>query len=630
MIGRLVVASLLVCGAAAPASIAAAGPPEHASPAVPSSAPTERVIVVLDDGVDAAGFARTERSEHGASVSFVYDRVLNGFSATVPAGRVAALRNDPRVAYVEADLTVSIDGQVTPTGVKRIFADAPTSSVGINGIDDRRVDVDVAVLDTGIDREHPDLNVVSGVTCLSSMWEELFGIPATCVNDGGDDDHYHGTHVAGTIGALDNGIGVVGVAPGARLHSVKVLDSRGSGYVSGIVAGIEWIVKRGDIEVANMSLGGAGLSTAYQQALSAAKQSGVAFAVAAGNDSADASGYSPAAYGAASYGRLVLTVSALADFNGAPGGGGAATCRSDVDDTFANFSNYGSAVGMIAPGVCILSTYPIEQGSYATISGTSMATPHVAGGLALLASNAPNGPTTGTGAVDGLFDALIAKGNSGWDNADDRDSIKEPLLDVGALTPKFIAGPGDGGGGEPTDSTKPTVSITAPASGTSFDEGTPITFTGTASDDTDTGVSDASIVWTLQGAASPFGTGATVTTSALPAGSHTVLASATDTSGNTGTASIQITINPVVEPPPSTIELSARVKKGRTGSTVELSWTGASGPVAVTRDGAILDTVSTSNYSDFVGKPRRGTSFMYAVCPTPMGSECSNLVIVSF
>jgi hypothetical protein len=621
MIGRPAIVSLLLCGAAVPSSIAAAGPPEHASPVS-----TERVIVVLDDGVDAAGFARAERSEHGASLLFVYDRVLNGFAATVPAGRVVALRSDPRVAYVEADLAVSIDEQTTPTGVERIFADAPTSSVGIDGVDDRRVDVDVAVLDTGIDRQHPDLNVVSGLTCLSSMWEELFGIPPTCVNDGGDDDHYHGTHVAGTIGALDNGIGVVGVAPGARLHSVKVLDSRGSGYVSGIVAGIDWIVKRGDIEVANMSLGGAGLSTAYQQALSAAKQAGVAFAVAAGNDGADASGYSPAAYGAASYGRLVLTVSALADFNGAPGGGGAATCRSDVDDTFANFSNYGSAVGMIAPGVCILSTYPIEQGSYGTISGTSMATPHVAGGLALLASNAPNGPTTGASAVDGLFDALIAKGNSGWNNTDDGDNFKEPLLDVGALTPKFVAGPG----GDPTDTTKPTVSIDAPTSGSSFDEGAAITFTGTASDDTDTGVSGASIVWTLQGAASPFGTGSTVTTSTLPAGTHTVIASATDTSGNTGTASIQITINPVVEPPPSTIELSARVKKSRSGSTVELSWTGASGAVAVTRDGWILATVSASNYADFVGKPRRGTNYMYVVCPTSSGSECSNVVIVSF
>ena len=95
-----------------------------------------------------------------------------------------------------------------------------------------------------------------------------------------------------------------------------------------------------------MSLGGAGLSTAYQQALAAAKQAGVAFAVAAGNDGADSSGYSPAAYGAESYGRLVLTVSALADFDGAPGGSAEATCRSDEDDTFANFSNHGTAVGM--------------------------------------------------------------------------------------------------------------------------------------------------------------------------------------------------------------------------------------------------------------------------------------------
>ena len=214
MFGRLVVASLLLGAAAVPASIAAADPPNHAA----SKASNARVIVVLDEGVDAASFARAERSQHGASVSFVYDEALNGFAATIPAGRVVALRRDPRVSYVEADLPVSIDEQTTPTGVQRIFGDTPSST--IDGVDDFRVDVDVAVLDTGIDREHPDLNVVRGVTCLSSMWEAVFGIPATCVNDGGDDDHYHGTHVAGTIAALDNGTGVVGVAPGARLHSV--------------------------------------------------------------------------------------------------------------------------------------------------------------------------------------------------------------------------------------------------------------------------------------------------------------------------------------------------------------------------------------------------------------------------
>jgi subtilisin len=626
---RFVAAVLTTLGLAVPTAMVAAQGPVGPM--------RERVIVVLEPGVDARGFAATERSKHGAELSFVYQVALNGFAATVPAGRVEALRHDPRVAYVEPDLAVSVDAQSTPTGVRRIFTDA-NSDIGIDGIDDQRVDVDVAVLDTGIDGDHPDLNVVDGVTCLSSIWEELFGIPATCVADGGDDDHYHGTHVAGTIGALDNGIGVVGVAPGARLHSVKVLDSRGSGYVSGIVAGIDWIVDRGDIEVANMSLGGAGLSTAYQQALAAAKQSGVAFAVAAGNDGADASGYSPAAYGAASYGRLVLTVSALADFDGAPGGTGSATCRSDQDDTFANFSNFGNAVGIIAPGVCILSTYPLEQGGYGTISGTSMATPHVAGGLALLASNSPIGPTSDASSVDALFDTLIGLGNSGWNAVDDGDALKEPLLDVSAITPTLVAGSGgggDGGGGgsDGGDVTAPSVTIIEPGPGATFPEGDAITFAGDASDDADPTVSADDLVWTIDG--TEIATGAS-TTATLGVGTHAVVASATDASGNTGTATIDVTVEADPGTPPAgDIELSVAVTKERGRNyTVNLSWTSASGDVDIWRDfDRIAAGYSGSSYDDAVAKPRGGTYYLYMVCPAGADwgtSACSNEVIVAF
>jgi subtilisin len=137
-----------------------------------------------------------------------------------------------------------------------------------------------------------------------------------------------------------------------------------------------------------MSLGGSGYNQAEYDAIQGAVNKGVAFAVAAGNSDADAKNYSPAAF------NNVLTVSALADFNGAPGGGAAPTCRNDQDDTLADFSNWGSAVDIAAPGVCILSTYPLEKGEYGTISGTSMASPHVAGALALLAS--ANNPANAT------------------------------------------------------------------------------------------------------------------------------------------------------------------------------------------------------------------------------------------
>jgi subtilisin family serine protease len=212
--------------------------------------------------------------------------------------------------------------------------------------------------------------------------------------------------VAGTVAALDNGNGVVGVAPGARLYAVKVLNSQGSGYTSWIVAGIDWVTARAStIEVANMSLGGTGYSAAEYNAIQGAVNAGVAFAVAAGNSDADASGFSPGGF------DNVLSVSALADFDGAPGGNGSSTCRSDVDDTLADFSNWGSPVDIAAPGVCILSTYPLEKGSYGTISGTSMASPHVAGALALLASS--SNPANATD-VAALYATIRTTGNYSW------------------------------------------------------------------------------------------------------------------------------------------------------------------------------------------------------------------------
>jgi subtilisin len=336
---------------------------------------TDSYIIVFKDDVNPQVEVPSVAKAYGLQTGFIYEHALKGMSAVVPAGRLAALQKDPRVAYVVADMERSISAQTIPTGIKRIFADS-NSAIDIDGADDYRVDVDVAVIDTGIDLQHPDLNIAGGMTCTSSN----FFKPATC-QTGGDDDHYHGTHVAGTIAALDNDIGVVGVAPGARLWSVKVCNSRGSCYSSWIIAGIDWVTANAaTIEVANMSLGGSGFNQAEYDAIQKAVNKGVAFAVAAGNEDSDARNYSPGGF------NNVLSVSALADFNGLPGGGAAPTCRTDQDDTLADFSNWGPAVDIAAPGVCITSTFPIEQGSYGTISGTSMASPHAAGALALLAS----------------------------------------------------------------------------------------------------------------------------------------------------------------------------------------------------------------------------------------------------
>jgi subtilisin family serine protease len=235
--------------------------------------------------------------------------------------------------------------------------------------------------------------------------------------------------VSGTIGALDNGTGVVGMAPGARIWPVKVLTDLGSGLNSDVICGIDYVTAHAnEIEVANMSLGGSGSDDhncgatnddAMHAAICSSVAAGVTYAVAAGNDSADASTSTPAAY------DEVITVSALADFNGQPGGGAAPTCRTDVDDTFADFSNYGSDVDLIAPGVCINSTW--KNGGYNTISGTSMASPHVAGAAALYKSTHPSATPAQ------VKSALQAAGTTDWNNADDHDNTKEKLLNAGTF-----------------------------------------------------------------------------------------------------------------------------------------------------------------------------------------------------
>ncbi|MFP5369369.1 MAG: S8 family serine peptidase, partial [Actinomycetes bacterium] len=195
------------------------------------------------------------------------------------------------------------------------------------------------------------------------------------------------------------------------------------------ICGVDWVTaNRGTIEVANMSLGGSGTEPtgtgcstgdAYHDAICRSVSSGVTYVVAAGNSAADSANHVPAAY------DEVITVSALADFDGVAGGRGAATCRADEDDTFANFSNYGADVDLIAPGVCIASTWP--GGGYHTISGTSMASPHVAGAAAL---HKAGNPGAAPSAVKG---ALQGSGTLDWDSRDDRDPVKETLLRVAGL-----------------------------------------------------------------------------------------------------------------------------------------------------------------------------------------------------
>jgi subtilisin len=331
----------------------------------------EQYIVVLKDRANARVVAAEHARTVHADVLHVYRYALNGYAARLSDRALARVRADSRVLFVSADRTVQAVAQTLPTGIDRIDGDASNTDSG-NG--SGSVNIAVAVIDTGIDLSHPDLNVAGGKNCSTGR----------SYNDGNG----HGTHVAGTIAAKDDGNGVVGMAPGASLYAVRVLNNNGSGSWSSVACGIDWVTANAaskGIKVANMSLGGSGSdgacsSDALHRAVCNSVSAGVTYVVAAGNSGTDLRGFVPAAY------DQVLAVTAVADFNGRPGGGAAATCRADVDDTAADFSNFATLASdqshtIAAPGVCILSTW--KGGGYNTISGTSMASPHVAGTAAL-------------------------------------------------------------------------------------------------------------------------------------------------------------------------------------------------------------------------------------------------------
>ncbi|MEL7832676.1 S8 family serine peptidase [Fodinibius sp. Rm-B-1B1-1] len=324
------------------------------------------------------------------SVLGEYNVALKGFAAHLSESQLADLRNDDRVDYIEKDQMFTLappgacspwpgcrdddgggdDGsnQVTPWGIDRVGG--ATASNGT-----------AWVIDTGIDLDHPDLNVDTGNSAVF--------VGSGPGSDTPDDGNGHGTHVAGTIAAIDNDRDVVGVAAGATVVAVKVLDDRGSGSYSGVIDGIDYVAQNASAgDVANMSLGG-GTSNAVDDAVRNAADQGVLFAIAAGNDGDDANNYSPARV---EYNN-VWTVSAT-----------------DESDVFASFSNWSGPtdppVEYAAPGVDILSLW--LDGGTDTISGTSMASPHVAGVL-LATGGSPTSNGSASGDPDGDPDPIVSQ-----------------------------------------------------------------------------------------------------------------------------------------------------------------------------------------------------------------------------
>lgn len=304
-----------------------------------------------------------------------YGKVLNGVAAKLSKTDVEKLAKDKRVKYIEEDQLVALAPGGKPGGGGGSTAqEIPWGITRVNGVSSYSGSAVAWVIDTGIDLDHPDLNVdaTRGFNAFTSGRDA--GVP--------DDGNGHGSHVAGTIGALNNTIGVIGVAPGATVIPIKVLDSRGSGSYSGVIAGVDFVAANGKSgDVANMSLGGP-ISQALDDAVLAASNKGIKFALAAGNESKDAATSSPARVNGAN----IFTISAMS-----------------IGDNWASFSNYGNPpVDYCAPGVGIKSTW--KGGAYNTISGTSMASPHAAG--ILLLGNA-NFSGTVNNDPDGTADKII-------------------------------------------------------------------------------------------------------------------------------------------------------------------------------------------------------------------------------
>ena len=515
-----------------------AAPAPNSAPVNPNSHATSWIVTLEPNSslALAPGLAK----QAGGEVGHTYSHALHGFEFKGSAQAANSLQHNPNVRTVQVNAPVHLASETVPPGIERIRADHPTQpdahDQGFTGAGAR-----IAILDTGIDLTHPDL--VANIDA---------GLGKNCVTAGPPQDgHGHGTHVAGIVAAVEgNNIGVVGVAPSARLVPVKVVDDQGNGDWAEVICGIDYVTglnmdtdSTNDVDVVNMSLGDSGSigdcsDGGLREAICNSVAAGITYVAAAGNSSVDTSTFIPAAF------PEVIAVSAMADLDGEPGGAGGCQFFIDLfanvcDDTFAFFSNYGPRIDVTAPGVEVYSTW--TGGGYATESGTSMASPHVAGVAALMkAANKSLTPAqvkqllklSGENPNGTTVDPTGCSSSTGtWSG--DPDGIGEPL--VNALRAAQMAQTGG-----PTG--QPSTAVTSPADGASVSGTTTVTASATGPNQI------TSVQFSVDGR--PLSTDTTVPytadwdTTLTIDGVHTLSVRATDSTGAFACASSHAQVGP--------------------------------------------------------------------------------------
>jgi len=452
-------------------------------------------IVVLKDNlkevaqVGTQSIAQEMALKHQGQVFITYKSALNGFAVRMSEASVQKLLQDPRVAYVEENGYVEAVGTQSPAtwGIDRTDQqNLPLNST--YNYANTASNVHAYIVDTGVRLTHSEFTGRMGN-----------GFDAVTSGGNANDCHGHGTHVAGTVGGT-----TYGLAKGVTIHAVRVLDCNGSGSNAGVIAGVDW-VRTNHIKpaVANMSLGG-GATQALDDAVTSAINAGVVFAVAAGNDNSSACNYSPARTPAA------ITVGATTN-----------------TDARASYSNYGTCLDIFGPGSNITSSWSTNDTSTSTISGTSMASPHVAGVAALYLSANP------AATPQQVRDALVTNGTPG--------KVTSP----GTGSPNVLLYSGFIGGGQPGDTTPPSTNLTSPAGGSTLTGAA--TISADASDNVGVARVDFYAGSTLIGSDTTSPYSVSWNTTSVANGSYSLTSRAFDGAGNSANSgAVSVTVdNPV-------------------------------------------------------------------------------------